>query len=455
MRQITILLLCFWANFAIGQQKQSLTLDQAIDYAKQHNTEIQNAKLAIDESRQEVKSVVASGLPQVSVNGNFTHNVQIAAMQMPDFLSPAIYGVLIQEGLLSADKFRAGQPQTVAFGAPSSLTGSVRVNQLVFDGTYLLGLKAAKQYVRVSELMAESSEIAAVENVQKAFYAALMAQENAKLLNSSLVNLDKTLQETTELYNTGFAEKLDVDRLVFAKSNLQTQINNLTTQQDILVYVLKVAMGMPIETELELLGDLISPVVEIGNFNSNVANRIETKIMAQQLVLDSMQIKRYKVGYYPSLTFNASHQQNSFANEAAFKGLGSSWNPGTMYGFNLNIPVFDGFYKKAKMEQAKIQLMQDQNSFQNVQNQLKFQVEQAKMNLEMKSLNLDNQKKNKDLAASIYHTIKIKFDEGIGSSFELISAENDKIRADMAYTQALYELVVAKIELQTALGINK
>ena len=95
-------------------------------------------------AKQEVKSIIATGLPQVSVNGNFTHNIQIAAQQLPDFISPAVYGVLISEDLLPGRSFKAGEPQTLAFGAPSSLTAMANLNQLLFDGTYFLGLKSSK-----------------------------------------------------------------------------------------------------------------------------------------------------------------------------------------------------------------------------------------------------------------------------------------------------------------------
>lgn len=453
MRKIATLLICFMA-LSSQAQTQQLSLDQAIDYALKHNADVLNAELSIEGSRQEVKSIVATGLPQLTANGNFTHNVQIAAMQLPDFISPAVYGVLIQEGLLSPDKFKAGQPQTVAFGAPSSLTAMANLNQLVFDGTYFLGLKAAKEYVHMSELMKENTEITTVENVKKAFYAALISGQNADLLQESLTTLNKTFEETQSMYEAGFVEKLDVDRLAFAKSNLETQIANIKLQKDILMYMLKATIGMDVNSAIELVGDLDEPnSVDGGNFS--VESRIETKILKQKMVLDSLSIKRYKVGYYPTIRLNASYQQNSFANEAEFKGLGNSWNPGTSYGVNISIPIFDGFYKQAKMSQARVDYEKDKNTLRQTQNMLEFQVEQARLNLAMKMDNLENQKKNKELAKTIYETSKIKFDEGVGSSFELIQAESDRTQAEISYSNALYELIVAQIDLEKALGTSQ
>lgn len=443
-------MICFWALSGVAQT-QKLTLNDALNYAAKHNAEIQNATLSVEGSRQEVKSIVATGLPQINASGNFTHNVQIAAMQLPDFISPAVYGVLIQEGLLTPDKFKAGQPQTVAFGAPSSLTAMANLNQLIFDGTYFLGLKAAKQYVKLSELLQENTEVVTMENVTKAYYAALISGQNADLLKESLTSLEKNYLETQALFEAGFAEQLDVDRLAFAKSNLETQINNIAHQKEIMLFMLKVTIGMDVTTPIELTETLKEPnSPSTANFSPD--NRIETKVLRQQLIMDSLNVKRYKVGYFPSISLNASYQQNSFADEAEFKGLGNAWNPGTSYGVNISIPIFDGFYKQAKISQARIDFEKDKNTYRNTLNQLQYQVEQARLNVEIKKRNLENQKKNRSLAKSIYETSKAKFDEGVGSSFELIQAETDRTQAEIAYSNALYELIVANIELDRALG---
>ncbi len=453
MKQLTTLLFCLFTLSVFGQT-QSLTLEEAIDHAMKHNAEVKNASLSVEDSKQEVKSIIATGLPQVSVNGNFTHNIQIAAQQLPDFISPAVYGVLISEDLLPADRFKAGEPQTLAFGAPSSLTAMANLNQLLFDGTYFLGLKAAKHYVKMSELLQENTEITAIDNVKKSYYAALITGQNSDLLQQSLTNLNNTLRETKGLYEAGYAEKLDVDRLEFAKSNLETEINNIALQKQILMNMLKVSIGMDVNQRIELTEDLMEQT-NINADNFSIDSRIETKIMQQTLLLDSLNIRRYQVGYYPTIRLNATYQQNSFAEAAEFQGLGKTWNPGTMYGVNISIPIFDGFYKKAKISQARVAYEKDKHTYNHTRNQLMFQVEQAKINLTMKKQNLENQKNNKALAQSIYETSKIKFDEGVGSSFELIQAQTDQTQAEIAYSNALYEVIVAQIELQTALGTSQ
>lgn len=440
-----------------AQDIKRLKLSDAVAYAKQNAVDLKNAELDVRGSEQEVKSIIASGLPQVTANANFTHNVTIASVQLPDFISPSVYGVLINEGLLSPDRFKAGSPQTVQFGAPSSLTGSVSLNQLVFDGTYFLGLKAARDYVELRELIKDLSEVQLVENVHKSFYAALITNYNIGLAEKSLQQISQTYTETQALYQQGFVEKLDVDRMLLQKTSMENRLNNLSMQRDIMVQMLKITIGMPLNQAIELEGSMEDYLVQnLGSLDAGVSHRAEYKILQQQVLLDSLNIKRYKVGYYPSLNLNAMYQQNSFATEAEFKNLGKTWNPGTFYGFNLNIPIFDGFYKQSKISQARLQMEKDRNTLQQTENQLLFQAEQARLNLRVQTSNFETQQKMKELAQSIYQTTLIKFNEGVASSFELVQAENDRVAAEMEYSSALYQLLLAQIELNRTLGtLNK
>ncbi|MBI1307792.1 MAG: hypothetical protein GC181_14405 [Bacteroidetes bacterium] len=441
------------AAISLAQDAVTMNLDQVVQYALANSAEVKNSLLDIQNSKQEVKSIVASGLPQLNANGNFTHNVQIASMQLPDFISPAVYGVLINEGLLPQDRFRAGTPQTVQFGAPSSLTGSITLNQLVFDGTYFLGLKAAKEYVQLSELISKNTEAAIIETVKKAFYGALITQKNMHLVDESLTQITKSYSETMELQKAGYAEQLDVDRLLLSKKTLETRANNLKMQNEIMMQLLKVTIGMKLDRKLVLEGKVEDYLLQQNkNQDLNLTNRTEFNVLKQQMVMDSLNIKRYKVGYLPTLTLSATVQRNSFASSAPFHDLGKTWNPGTNYAFNLSIPIFDGFYKQAKISQAKIQIEKDKNMLDQLTNNLMFQVEQAKLNLKMQEKNVEIQTSSRELANSIYNTTLKKFNEGLATSFELVQAEADKTNTEIEYFNALYQQLLAQIELDKSLG---
>jgi outer membrane protein TolC len=454
MKNLAILILSiFITQFSTAQEPTQLTVEQAVSYAKEHNATIKNAVLEVDYSKQTVKSIVATGLPQINANGTFLHNVQIASQQFPDFISPSIYGVLMAEGLIPDGPIKIGDPTPVQFGAPSTMMASISMQQLLFDGTYFLGLKAAKEYVNLSAQIKEQKEIDVVTSTRKAFYGALIAEENLKLMTQSLQTLNNTLSETEEFYKAGLIEKLDVDRLKLSRNSLKTTVENLKGQQEMMLLLLKLTIGMPISNSVTLIGD-VNTLKTNGMVNQSfdVNNRIENQILEQQLTLDSMNIKRFKVGYIPSLYLNVNHQQNSFANAAEFKGLGNDWYPGTSYSVSLNVPIFDGFYKKAKISEATIKMEQDRNQLEATRNALSFEVAQAEINYRTKQNTLTQEEEGKILASNIYNTASIKFKEGVGSSLELSQAESDKSQSEIRYSNALYELMIAQIELNKALG---
>ncbi len=455
MKQITIFLVLVFASIASGRAQQitRLTLDDAIAFAKENAAELKNAELEIKTSQEVVKNVISTGLPQITASGNFTHNPQIAALQFPDFISPAVYSVLISEGLLTQDRFQAGSSQTVQFGASSSMTGMVNLSQLIFDGTYFLGLKAAKEYIHMAELLKDMSEVTLIESVKKAYFGALIGEQNLLLMRQSLVQLNKTLEDSKILKTEGYAEQIDIDRLQLSLTKLDAQVQNMEMQNNILHQLLKVTMGMKLNQAIVLDGNLTDYLTQLSpQENFSIKDRVEYKILSQQLILDSLNIKRYRVGYMPSLHLNASYQQNSFASAPEFKDLGKTWNPGTTYGFNLSIPIFDGFYKQTKISQAKIKYQQDQNTLDQTTNNLLFQVEQARLNVKMQDNSLAAQAKAKELANGIYSTVRIKYNEGLASSFELILAENDMITSEIDYSNALYQRLLAQIELDKSLG---
>jgi len=359
----------------------------------------------------------------------------------------------MSEGLVPSGPISLGDPQEVQFGAPSTMVGSVNLQQLVFDGTYFLGLKAAKEYVNMSQLMKENKYIDMVESVQKSYYGVLIAQKNLELMTRNLRSVEKNLREIQQMFDAGVIEKLDVDRMKLSRSTLATQLTSIKGQSDMMLLMFKMTIGMPIQTPLILTGNLRA-IEESGMVRSDfeLSNRIEYKILERQLKLDSMNVKRFKLGYVPSIYFNMSHQRNSFASAAEFKDLGKNWFPGTNYSVSLNVPVFDGFYKKAKISEASIKLDQNRNQFNDTKNVLAFQITQAELNYNIKKNNLANEELSQNLAREIYKTSAIKFKEGIGSSLELTQADSDRTQAEMRYANALYEMMVAKIELDKALG---
>ncbi|MDB9791477.1 MAG: TolC family protein [Bacteroidia bacterium] len=427
--------LCFQVSF--GQAELSLSLDQALEMALRKNTTMLNAALDIDYAETQVNELKAQGLPQVSGSADFSHTFKIPTQIIPgDFV---------------------GQPGTTIatqFGVPFNVNVGVGASQLLFDGTFFLGLKAASEFVNISKLSASASEIDIKEGVTKAYYMALISQQNIGQLSASLANIKKLQSETEQLYKAGFAEKLDVDRLTLSVSNLEININKLQNQAKLAKQLLLNTIGVDVNQELTLTSKIPGePTSDSYAAVFNPENRIEIKLIDQQQELNQLNLKRYKMGYFPSIYGNFSYGSSTFASDGKFGELGDDWYGNGRYAVSLNVPIFDGLYKKAKMDQAKIDFKKTENTKQQALLGMNLQVGQAKTNYLNALKTIELQKKSQDLAESIFNTTKIKFKEGIGSSFEMINAESELTQANTNYLIALYELNVARIDLNKALGI--
>ena len=440
-------------GYSQAGEKLVLSLEKAQELALENNATIQNAALSIQYAETQVNEIKAQGLPQVSGNAGFTHNLKIATQVLPDFISPSVYGVLFEEGVIAPKDIQIGS-FPAQFGVPFSMQAGVGVNQLLFDGTFFLGLKAASEFVNISKLSASKDAIDIKEGVTKAYYMALISEQNIGQLNQSLQNIQKLKKETQAMYDAGYAEKLDVDRLVLSVSNLEISINQLQNQAKLAKQLLLNSIGLDVNQEIELTSSL--PNTEslstlAADFNPS--NRIEMQLLDQQQELNKLSLKRYKMGYVPSLYGNFNYGGNTFAQEDRIGDLGDEWFPVSSYGVSLNVPIFDGFYKKAKADQVKIDIQKTENTIQQATLGMNLEVSQARTNFENALKTLELQKKSQKLAESIYNTTAIKFKEGVGSSFEMITAESELTSAKTNYLNALYELSVAKINLDKALGI--
>ncbi len=441
-------------TFAQSSTVLSLSLNEALAQAKINNQTLANAQLDIAYAETQVNEIKAQGLPQINGSAGFTHNLEIATQVLPDFISPSVYGVLFEEGLIPSKDFAIGT-FPAQFGVPYSMQAGVGINQLLFDGTFFLGLKAASEFVNVSRLSASKSEVDVKEAVTKAYYMALISDQNIGQLNKSLENIKRLKDETQAMYTAGFAEKLDVDRLVLSVSNLAININQLQNQVKLAKQLLLNSIGLDVNQQVVLTSTLPEEVNALDDLAAsfNPENRIEIKLIDQQQALNELNLKRYKVGYLPSVFGNFNYGGNTFAGDGNFGDLGNEWFPISSYGVSLNVPIFDGFYKKAKSDQVKIDIQKTENTKKQAVLGMNLQVSQAKTNYMNALKTIELQKKSRVLAERIYTTTAIKFKEGIGSSFEMITAESDLTRARTNYLNALYELNVAKIDLNKALGL--
>ncbi len=455
---ITTVLLSVAISGISFSQDNAFTLDECINFALEHNQDYLNANLETEKSDYYVKETISDGLPQLNGNLDLTYNVKIQTTFIQDFISPAVYGVLQTEGLLEPGPTPDPQFFPVQFGTKYAGNANISLNQMIFDGSFFVGLKAARTYSELSYKDRIRSKIDVVEAVSKAYYLAMVNEERQELILKNYQRLDTLLQETQALYENGFAEKIDVNRIQVQFNNIKVQQDNIARTVALSKALLKFQMGMSPKDDLEL-EDSIEEIIfqEIPDevyqdFDYN--RRIEMSYLQTNIELNQLDIKNVKMGYLPDIDL-----YGALGATAGTQSSGELFKPGTNWfdfsavGLRLQLPIFDGLKKSHQIQQRKIQALQLQNSKEQLQNSIDVEIQQSATNYQLSVDNLEAQLDNMKLAEEVYNVAKIKYEEGVGSSIEVTNADADYKESQTNYYNALYDALIAKVELQKAYGV--
>lgn len=438
----------------------SFTLEECIQYAYKHQTDVLNADIDQKIADAKVKETIGIGLPQISGTADFTHYIKVPTILFPDFISPSVYGILqspnVKDGNgqpLTINVPGASEPQPASLQQKNNSTVGLSVNQLIFDGSYLVGLKASKTYKELSQRAFRRTKIETNTAVTKAYYMVLVNDERIELLDANINQLGEQLKQTKALNDNGFAEKIDVDRLTVLYNNLLTERENVNRALVLGVQMLKFQMGMPVEHTLLVEGKIEDVNLTVQPEMSDTTaykNRIEYGLIETQIKLNELDLKRYKSQYLPSLaafgTTNMQFQNNSF------RDLYVNTYPATLVGLQLNVPIFSGFQRSNRVAQAKLTLQKSNNDLFNVKNSINLDIQNSFVNFKNSIASLNNQRANLNLANEILRVSKIKYEQGVGSSIEVTQAQTSLKEAENNYINALYDALVNKVNLDKASG---
>ncbi|MFA9198570.1 MAG: TolC family protein [Aquirufa sp.] len=426
---------------SLAANAQTYSLKQAVDYAITHQVQVKNSQIDLQNASAKINEIKAMGLPQVNGSVALTNNIVLQRA----FIPAKIFNPAAAEGELIAAKF----------GVDNSGYANVGLSQLVFDGSYLLGLKASTVYKDLAVKSVTQSKQQVAENVAKAYYGILVNEKRQGLLALNVARLDTLLKETRELNKQGFVEKIDVQRLDVQANNLRTELENVNRLQELSYSLLKFQMGFPMEEPIRLSESLEK--VELATFNTNAAgdfnyaNRIEYSILQTQENLAELDLKSIKAGYLPRLVLNANYGYNAGAN--AFSDLMTKqWFDNAAVTVALQIPIFDGFSKKYKAVQSANNLQKVRQSYSLLKSSIDLQRSQASITMKNALESMKEQKANLDLANEISRVTRVKYQQGVGSNLEVLNAESSIKESQANYFTALYNALVAKVELEKANG---
>lgn len=415
------------------------SLKEAVEYAISNSEATKNALLDERISVARVREVTALGLPQVTASAQFTNNYNIQKAIIPgnSFINPS------------------PAPIGIEFSPAIAANAGININQLVFDGSYLVGLKAANTYKSLTIKQNDLSKIGVREQVYKAYYGVLINRDRLELLNASVSRLDSSLTELKALQKAGFVEKLDVQRLEVTKNNLVSEVSKVESLVELSLSLLKFQMGMPVQDELELTDKLEVAKIDIPSSESalNFRARPEYSLFEAQERVAELELQNVRMGYLPKLYFfmqaGANTGGNTFNDITKFD---QNWFDFGFFGFQLQVPIFDSFTKRYQAQQKKFTLEKAVNSKINFQNVIALEVSQASISVKNALINLDIQKANLELSEEVVRVTKAKYSQGVGTNLEVISAESALKEAQTNYYGALYDLLISNIDYKKATG---
>ena len=432
----------FIGIFANAQNfPNSLTLDEAIEYGINNNFSVKNANREIEKAQKDRWSTIAIGLPQIYAEVNYQN-----FLEMPVSLVPAeFFGG------------QSGEFAEISFGTKQKVVGSVRMDQLIFDGSYIVGLEASKIFLKISENIYEKTTLETKKIIVNNYAAALLAGENVKLLNKNKKNLEENVSEIHQLFKNGFVEEESVEQIQLTLANINTQLKYAVNLSKIIHEMLKFNLGIPVEKKV-VLSSQISEIIDESNLifenqnNFNISNNIDIKIAENNFLSESLLYKYEKSKFLPSLKafINGSYTGNN--EKFDFAKNNQKWFGSSLFGLSLDIPLFSSFSKKVNSQKAKISMQQAETKLNETQYRIRMEIETALNDYQLAIENYFTEKENLGLAERIENKNQLKYFEGMVGSFELRQAQLQLYSSQSKYLSSIQNLIERKINLETLIN---
>lgn len=442
-----------------AQAIHSFSARQAVDYAKQHSAVVKNSLLDIKIQEQFNREVTSAALPQISGSVNVNYNPNIAVQSLPNFISPAVYQVLVDQAVKDGNgqtiTFPPGGFGNIAaqFGVPWTAGAGIELSQLLFDGQVFIGLQARKTVLDFAKKQAEVTEEQIRTNVYKLYYQLVVGKQQVTSIDANITRFEKLLKDVNEIYKQGFAERLDIDKVQVQLNNLRTEKIKIENQLRVGNAGLKFLIHLPQKDSLVLTDSLTEDELKANVLDAqyNYADRKEHQLLSLGLKLNEYNVKRYQLSRIPQIVAFGSYQKNAQRQKFNFFNDGT-WFTASMIGLRLNVPIFDGFARRSKIESAKLEVEKIKNNIASQEQSIDLEVNNAKLNMVSALQTIDNQRQNVVLAEKVYNTTKLKYEQGLGDNQEIYTAQAELKVAQNNYYGALYDAVVAKIDFLKATG---
>lgn len=438
---VSIILFSF-AGFSQEQKNYSFSLEEAILFALDSNYTSINARRDIAKAIKQKWETTAQGLPQISGSATYQNNLKQPVTLLPGELA-------------------GGEPGTylpVTFGTKQNANAVATLNQLIFDGSYLVGLKAAKTFLKYSENYNEKVRLEVRKGVINAYGSVLLSEELVAIFEKNKTNLENNLFETRKIFENGLAEEESVEQLEITLLDIETQLSNAKRSRKIAKQMFNLSLGIDVDTPIRLTDDLdkladanisLALLDNSINFEENVDFKIANNLVQQRFFENRLE----KSKALPTLSAFINYGTSANSEEFTFFNGDQKWYQSSVLGVSLNIPIFSSGMRSAATQRTRIALDQAKTDLENTKQEIKLDLTTAQSNYQFAIENYENSKKNLRLAERIENKNQVKFTEGLSTSFDLRQAQTQLYTAQQQYFQSMLNVINEKANLETVLNI--
>lgn len=407
------------AQTNVPQEPQSLSLEEAVNFAVEYNKELQSSALNIELRNKMVTEAVSQGLPQINGDLNYSTNFRYK-MSFP------------------------GSPQSTVLKDQSSV--GVNVSQLLFSGEWILGIQTSKIAKKIAAQEVGLTELDIKETVYNSYYTILASERLMEVIKENLENMAKIQQHTENMYKAGTAEITDVDQIRITVGQLKNSLLAMQRTIDVNYNLLRLQLGVQAGTPIQLT-DPFEKFLEEGIFLKlavqpfNVEKNAQFQLMQTQEELQKKMVGLKKWAYSPTIAASYGYTYKILKPSLDFSPKHSAT-------ITMNIPIFSGLQRKAQLDQEKITLEQTILNKSLLEDQLNLQEEQYKFALRNALEDYNLQKENIEVAKKVLQNYQYKYNAGAVSSLDLTQANNNYLTAENNYTSACLTLLQAQTQLE-------
>jgi outer membrane protein len=411
----------FFVHGLAAQNRLELSLDGAVNFAVEHNKMMQNATLSVQEAQAAYRSTIAQGLPQVDATIDYQNY----------FNSKAYIG-----------------PMAFTFNPTSNL--NITVGQLIFSGSYIVGIQMAKLYHEITEISSRKTETEIRSQVMNSYYLVLISERSLEILEQNVLNMEDVITKTNALVTVGFLDETDADQIKLQKTMLENAVKSAERQLELATNLLRMQLGVNAQTEIVLTDQLFSILAQADVTKTmastyDVNQNPDFQMMLLQRDISKKKLNMEKAKFMPTITGFYNYTEKIKKPELDF-------SPKNIIGLNIGIPIFSSGARYFSHTQAKLQYKAVQNQLDFVSDQLSIQEKQLRQNLKTANDQYQAQKENIELARRVYNNIYLKYQQGVISGLDMTTANTNLMQAENGYNMAIMQLLDAKTSLDAFLN---